>query len=57
MSVFRCCECGNTIEEEAPPEKCACGAKFSYDEVFDYDDDDDDDESEVEPEKEEEEIV
>lgn len=55
MSVFRCCECGNTIEEEAPPEKCVCGAKFSYDEVFDYDDEDEDDaESEAEPEKEEE---
>jgi len=37
MPVFRCSECGNIVEEEAPPKKCACGAKFSFDEVFDYD--------------------
>ncbi len=52
MPVFRCSECGNTVEDEAPPEKCPCGAKFSFDEVFDYDkesDDDNEEEDTLEP--------
>lgn len=47
MPIFRCAECGNTIEEDAPPKKCECGAEFSYDEVYDFEEssekDDDDD--------------
>ncbi len=52
MPMFRCSECGNVVEDEAPPEKCACGAEFSYDEIHDFeeshrhndeDDDSDDD--------------
>lgn len=59
MPVFRCSECGNTVEEEAPPEKCPCGAKFSFDEVFDYanesDDSEEDDEDTLEPDDDEDE--
>ncbi len=36
MPMFKCSECGNVVEDEAPPEKCACGAEFSYDEVHDF---------------------
>lgn len=37
MSVFKCAECGNIVEENTPPEKCVCGAKFSFDEIDDMD--------------------
>ncbi|MEA3342997.1 MAG: hypothetical protein U9Q92_02425 [archaeon] len=47
MPIFKCSECGNVVEDEAPPEKCACGAEFSYDEVHDFEesskDEDEDD--------------
>ena len=57
MSVFKCAECGNIVEDNAPPEKCVCGAEFSFDEIDDMDEsaaDDMDDEELGELEEEEE---
>ena len=49
MSVFKCAECGNIVEEDAPPEKCVCGAEFSFDEIDDISEsrEDDMDEEEI----------